>query len=238
MVAFLLSGSGERLARGVPGLEFAVLGPVRVWRDGEELPLGSPQQRLTLAVLLLARGRVVPAAEIVAALWAVEEPLSARGTVRTYVHRLRRVLGDDDGPLRSVGNGYQLRVDEGALDLDRFFTTRNAAGQARSTGLAQQADRLLRDALGEWSDDALAGLPGEWAASERQRLRHLGFQTAESLAEVELEFELGDRADLVERLATLAEAEPLREHVHELLMLALYRSGRPAEALTAFEHVR
>ncbi|MEV6236902.1 winged helix-turn-helix domain-containing protein [Lentzea sp. NPDC051838] len=113
MVAFLLSGPGERQASGAPGLEFAVLGPVRAWRDGEELNLGSPQQRLTLAVLVLARSRVVQASEIISALWADEEPPSARGTVRTYVHRLRRVLGDDDGPLRSVGNGYQLRVEEG-----------------------------------------------------------------------------------------------------------------------------
>ncbi|SFR29901.1 DNA-binding transcriptional activator of the SARP family [Lentzea waywayandensis] len=238
MVAFLLPRSSEPLASSAPGLEFAVLGPVRVWRDGVELNLGSPQQRLTLAVLLLARGRVVQAAEIIAALWADEEPLSARGTVRTYVHRLRRMLGDDaDGPLRSVGNGYQLRVEEGALDLDRFVAARNAAVQVRA-GDAVQAGRLLRAAIGEWTDEAFAGLPGEWAAAERRRLRYLGVQTAESLAELELEFELGERADLVERLATLAEAEPLREHVHELLMLALYRSGRPAEALTAFEQIR
>jgi DNA-binding SARP family transcriptional activator/tetratricopeptide (TPR) repeat protein len=242
MVAFLLSGSGERLVRSTPGLKFAVLGPVRVWRDNAELSLGSPQQRLTLAVLLLARGKVVPSSEIVSALWADDEPLSARATVRTYVHRLRRALGGDDaaneGPLRSVGTGYQLRVEESAFDLDRFLAARTAAVQARATGEAEQGAQLLREAIGEWTDDALAGLPGAWAASERQRLRTIGFETVESLAELELHFELRNPADLVEHLATLTEAEPLREHLHELLMLALCRSGRPAEALTAFERVR
>ncbi|MFS8104556.1 winged helix-turn-helix domain-containing protein [Lentzea alba] len=242
MVAFLLSGSSARIVRGTPGLKFAVLGPVQVRRDDAELNLGSPQQRLTLAVLLLARGRMVHAAEIVSALWAEEEPPSARATVRTYVHRLRRVLSgngtDSDCMLRSVGNGYQLLVAKGALDFDRFLAARSTAGLARGNGDVEQASRLLREAIGEWGGDALAGLPGEWARSERRRLGHLGFQTAESLAELELESEPGACADLVERLATLAESEPLREHVHELLMLALYRSGRPAEALTTFEHVR
>ncbi|MDX8149492.1 BTAD domain-containing putative transcriptional regulator [Lentzea sp. BCCO 10_0061] len=241
MVAFVPSGSNERIPRGAPGLAFAVLGPVRAWRDGTELDLGSPQQRLTLAVLLLARGRMVPIAELVAALWADQEPSSARGTVRTYVHRLRRAFGGDEetgGPLRSAGNGYRLRIDERSLDLGRFRAARQTADQARTSGDARAAGTLLRQAMDEWQGEALAGLPGEWAASERRRLHHLGFQTAESLAGLELEHERGDRADLVERLVALARAEPLRESVHELLMLALYRSGRAAEALAAFEKIR
>jgi DNA-binding SARP family transcriptional activator/tetratricopeptide (TPR) repeat protein len=231
----------ESSERAISGLSFAVLGSVRVWRDGVELDLGSPQQRLTLAVLLLARGRVVPVSEIIDALWADEVPVSARGTVRTYVHRLRRVLGGDvaaEGVLRSAGSGYQLRVEDQALDLGRLLLARQVALEARAGGDPRRAVELLHKAMAEWQAEALAGLSGEWAERERMRLRRLGVQAGESLAELELQFGLGDRAELVERLASLADAEPLRERVHELLMLALCQSGRGAEALTAFERLR
>ncbi|MDX8141381.1 BTAD domain-containing putative transcriptional regulator [Lentzea sp. BCCO 10_0061] len=239
MVAFNQSNITEERSQTGSGLALAVLGSVRAWRDGVELDVGSPQQRLTLAVLSLARGRVVQVSEIIAALWGDREPQSARGTVRTYVHRLRRVL-DDDGealnPLRSSGNGYQLKIDDQAFDLGRFLSARQAAAEARSHDDPLRAVGLLREAIGEWHDDAMAGLPGEWADTERQRLRRLGIQTIETLAELELD--LGQSTDVVERLGALAEAEPLRERVHELLMLALYRASRPAEALTVFERLR
>ncbi|MDT7787974.1 MAG: hypothetical protein QOF58_6393, partial [Pseudonocardiales bacterium] len=239
MVAFNLPEVSEELPRTGRGLALAVLGSVRAWRDGMELDVGSPQQRLTLAVLALARGRVVQVPEIIAALWGDREPQAARGTVRTYVHRLRRVFDDASGalnPLRSVGNGYQLKVDDHAFDLGRFLAARQAAAEARAHEDPQRAVALLREATGEWHDDALAGLPGEWAETERQRFKRLGIQTLETLAELELE--LGHSTEVAERLTALAEAEPLRERVHELLMLALYRASRPAEALTVYERLR
>ncbi|SFR29922.1 DNA-binding transcriptional activator of the SARP family [Lentzea waywayandensis] len=239
MVAFNLPEASEEQPRTGNGLALAVLGSVRAWRNGSELDVGSPQQRLTLAVLALARGRAVQVPEIIAALWGDREPQAARGTVRTYVHRLRRVFDDASGtmnPLRSVGNGYQLKIDDQASDLGRFLSARQAAAEARSHKDPHRAVALLREATGEWHDDALAGLPGEWAETERQRFKRLGIQTIETLAELELE--LGHSTEVAERLTVLAEAEPLREHVHELLMLALYRAGRPAEALTVFERLR
>lgn len=239
MAAFHVPEMAESSEQSSSVLSFAVLGPVRMWRNGVELDLGSPQQRLTLAVLLLARNRVVSISEIADALWPDEAPVSARGTVRTYVHRLRRVLGGDhspDGVLRSASGGYQLRVDDQALDLGRLLLASQAA--ARPGGDPRHAAELLRKAMPEGQVEALAGLPGEWAERARARLRSLSVQAAESLAELELEFGLGDPAGLVERLVSLAEAEPLRERVHELLMLALYRSGRAAEALTVFEGMR
>ncbi|MFS8104231.1 winged helix-turn-helix domain-containing protein [Lentzea alba] len=200
---------------------------------------GSPQQRLTLAVLALARGRVVQVSEIIAALWGDRAPQAARGTVRTYVHRLRRAFDDGSdtrNPLRSAGNGYQLKIDDDAFDLGRFLTARQAAAEARANEDTLGAVAQLRDATSEWHGDALAGLPGEWAESERHRLKRLSIQTIETLAELELE--LGHSTEAAERLIALAEAEPLRERTHELLMLALYRAGRSAEALTVFERLR
>lgn len=238
MVTFSQSVVRE-LPRTGRGLSLAVLGSVRAWRNGVGVDLGSPQQRLTLAVLALARGRVVQVTEIIAALWGDQEPQAARGTVRTYVHRLRRAFadaGESRNPLRSVGNGYQLVLDDDALDLVRFLATREAGQAARAAGDLGRATALLSEAIAEWQDDALAGLPGEWAEIERHRLKRLGVQTSEALAELELE--LGRDREAVERLTALAEAEPLRERAHELLMLALHRSCRSAEALAVFERVR
>ncbi|MFD4669688.1 BTAD domain-containing putative transcriptional regulator [Lentzea sp. NPDC058450] len=239
MISFNLSKASERPPLAERGLALAVLGPVRAWRDGVELDLGSPQQRLTLAVLALARGRVVQVPEIIQALWGEREPQAARGTVRTYISRLRRVFDTDPAtpnPLLSVGNAYQLKVDDEAFDLGRFLAARQAAVEVRTHEDPRGAATLLRDAIDEWRDDALAGLQGEWAETERQRLQRLGVQTVETLAELELE--LGHSAEVVERLTAITEAEPLRERAHELLMLALYRDNRAAEALTAFERLR
>jgi DNA-binding SARP family transcriptional activator len=239
MVAFNLPETCEEFPQTDEGLALAVLGSVRAWRNGVELDTGSPQQQVTLAVLALARGRVVQVPEIIAALWGDREPQAARGTVRTYVHRLRRVFGDSSdlrSPLRSADNGYQLKIDDQGSDLGRFLAARQAAAEARANDDMHRAVHLLREATGEWADDALAGLPGEWAETERQRLKRLRIQTIETLAELELE--LSNGIEVTERLVALSEAEPLRERVHELLMLALYRANRQAEALTVFEQLR
>ncbi|MFS8104207.1 winged helix-turn-helix domain-containing protein [Lentzea alba] len=227
--------------KGTPnrqGLAFALLGPVRAWRDGDELDLGSPQQRMTLAVLLLEVGRSVQVSEIVDVLWGEDAPRSARGTVRTYVHRLRRVLVDASGEpvLRSDGAGYRLNIQDEQIDLGRFRASVRAADVMKADGNLGEAVSLLRDALDEWRDDALAGLPGEWAAKQRRRFERLGVQAVETLADLDLR--LGGGVELLERLAAIAEREPLRERVHELWMQALYRSGRSSEALAVFENVR
>lgn len=224
-------------ARRRPGLVFSVLGPVRAWRDGQELDLGSPQQRLTLVVLLLGRKRVLSVSDLSHVLWAGDEPRAARGTVRTYVHRLRKILGDgDESPLCSVSNGYQLRVSEEDVDHGRFRTLVQQAGEAHSGGDLRGAAELLHNALDEWRGAPLAGMSGEWEREERRRLEHQGIQAVEALADLELR--LSGRTRILERLAAICEAQPLRERVHELLMLALCRSGRPAEALSVYERVR
>ncbi|MBB4677425.1 AfsR/SARP family transcriptional regulator [Crossiella cryophila] len=220
------------------GLAFGLLGPVRAWHDGAELNLGSPQQRLTLATLLLADGRAVPVEEIAAALWGESVPRAARGTIRTYVQRLRRVLetGEADPVIVSTGGGYAVRVPEDAVDLGRFRRDVRAAEAARARGETRAAAELYKSAVEEWDGEPLAGLHGETAEAERARLRRRRLGVVEELAGLELD--LGRCPDLVERLAAEAQAEPLRERLHELLMLALYRSGRQAEALAAYDKLR
>ncbi|MEU3649841.1 BTAD domain-containing putative transcriptional regulator [Lentzea sp. NPDC034063] len=220
------------------GVAFAVLGPVRAWRDGEELDLGSPQQRLTLAVLLLAGGKPVPATEIVEILWGENPPNAARGTVRTYVHRLRRVLEHSSDPqlLFSGSTGYALRVEEQRYDLGRFRALVRAADRARIAGDPHRSMALVREALTEWQDIPLAGLAGEWVEAEARRLKQSEVVAVEFLAELELD--LGSPSEAVERLAAVIDAEPMRERAHELLMRGLYRSGRAAEALGVFETIR
>ncbi|WP_439655974.1 BTAD domain-containing putative transcriptional regulator [Lentzea sp. HUAS TT2] len=232
----LVRCSGEETVVSRPGLAFTVFGTVRAWRDRTELDLGSPQQRLTLAVLLLAEGRVVQAPEIIDALWGESAPPTARGTIRTYVYRLRKLLtGDTDtAVLRSEGNGYQLVLTEEQLDLSRFLGLVRAA--EASAHDRRRAVGFLHAALGELQDEPLRGLLGEWADTERRRLGQLAVRTVELLSEHQLD--LGDRVDVLEQLTAVSEVEPLRERVHELLIRALCREGRPAEALTVYDKLR
>ncbi|PRY31641.1 AfsR/SARP family transcriptional regulator [Umezawaea tangerina] len=152
-------------------LRFALLGPVRAWRGGEELPLGSPRQRVALVRLLLGEGRAVSVEEVIDAVWGDEPPRGARGAVRTYVHRLRRTLGDgDDEVIASAGGGYAMAVETGAVDWGRFRMRVEAAAKARERGAMGAAADLLRSAEGLWRGEALEGLEGAFAEGVRGRL--------------------------------------------------------------------
>jgi predicted ATPase/DNA-binding SARP family transcriptional activator len=225
----------------VSEMKFAVLGPVRAWRGETELDLGSPQQRAVLAVLLLAEGRQVPASALIDALWGDEPPKAATGTVRTYISHLRRCLrtGSDGGGLEvieSAGAGYVLPVAPGALDLSRFAKWTGQARAARGAGDAAQAAMFLRDALGLWTGEPLAGLPGDYAERQRARLNELWLAAVED--RLALDIELGGHVAAAAELQALLAAHPLRERFSELLMLALYRAGRQAEALAVFGSTR
>jgi predicted ATPase/DNA-binding SARP family transcriptional activator len=227
----------------VSELRFAVLGPVRAWQGDTELDLGSPQQRAVLAVLLLADGRQVSQATLIDALWAEDPPLASAGTVQTYVSRLRRCLrGPEDRGLydviESAGDGYALPLRSAALDLSVFLQRMKDARAARNginADLAQAA-ALLRDALGLWQGGPLAGLPGEYAESQRVRLTELRMAALEE--RLALDIELGGHVAAAAELQTLLASHPLRERLSELLMLALYRSGRQADALAVFGATR
>lgn len=222
----------------VSELRFAVLGPVRAWRGQEELDLGTPQQRAVLAVLLLAEGRQVPASALVDALWGAGPPKAAAGTLRTYISRLRQALGADGSQplIESAGAGYVLPVRPDAVDLGLFLEWTAQARAARGTGDVAKAAVFLRDALGLWRGEPLAGLPGDYVESQRARLIELQLAALED--RLGLEIELGEHVAAAAELRTLASAHPLREQLSELQMLALYRAGRQADALAVFDRAR
>jgi DNA-binding SARP family transcriptional activator len=213
-------------------MRFEVLGPVRGWHGDTELELGSPQQRAVLAMLLLARGRQVSLDGLIDGLWEADVPRSAAGTVRTYVSRLRRRVNS----IESIGDGYVLRLGSAVLDLDEFEQRLSEARAARDRNDAAGGARLLRDALGLWRGAALAGIPGPYAASRRVPLTELYLAaTEEKLA---ADIALGEHAAAIAELRSLLAEHPFREGFTELLMLALYKSGRQAEALYLFDDVR
>jgi DNA-binding SARP family transcriptional activator len=213
-------------------VRFEVLGPVRGWHGDTELDLGSPQQRAVLAMLLLARGRQVSLDGLIDGLWEEDVPRSAVGTVRTYVSRLRRRVDS----IESVGDGYVLRLGPAVLDLDEFEQRLSEARAARYRHDAARGARLLRDALGLWRGAALAGIPGPYADSRRVPLTELYLAaTEEKLA---ADVALGEHAAAIAELRALLTEHPFRERLTELLMLALYKSGRQAEALYVFDGVR
>ncbi|WP_327429556.1 AfsR/SARP family transcriptional regulator [Streptomyces sp. NBC_01236] len=216
-------------------LRFSVLGPVRAWRDEEPLPAGSPQQRALLAALLLREGRTATASELIDALWGDEPPSQALAAVRTYASRLRKALGPE--VLVSESGGYAIRsLGEGALDLARAQELATEAEKARAAGDLCRAREVLRDALGLWDGEVLASVPGPYAETQRARLEEWRLQLLESRLDMDLE--QACHAEAVSELTALTAAHPLRERLRELLMLALYRSGRQAEALAVYADTR
>lgn len=222
-------------------VRFEVLGPIRGWHGRTELELGSPQQRAVLAMLLLARGRHISMDGLIDGLWGVHVPRSATGTIRTYVSRLRRILdiGADEqhGELiRSIGDGYALHLGSALLDLDAFEGWLSEARAARDRHDAARGAVLLRKALGLWRGAALAGVPGPYADSHRVPLAELHIAATEEKAAADIA--LGELAAAIAELRTLLAEHPFREKLVELLMLALYKSGRQAEALHVFDRLR
>ncbi|MGQ7751300.1 BTAD domain-containing putative transcriptional regulator [Streptomyces sp. WC2508] len=223
----------QRSAGGVD-LRFSVLGPVRAWRDGEALSSGSPQQRALLAALLLRGGRTATASELIDAIWGDEPPSQALATIRTYASRLRKVL--DPQTLASDAGGYAIRVGHDALDVTVAQELAADADKARASGDRCQARTLLNKALGLWDGEALASVPGPYAENQRTRLEEWRLQLTET--RLDLDLEVGCHAEAVSELTALTAAHPLRERLRELLMVALYRSGRQAEALAVYADTR
>ncbi|MDT0412698.1 BTAD domain-containing putative transcriptional regulator, partial [Streptomyces sp. DSM 41979] len=218
-------------------LRFAVLGPVRAWRGAEQLSTGSPQQRALLAVLLLRAGRTATAPELIDAVWGEEPPAQALAALRTYASRLRKAFGGS--VLRSEAGGYALHPDAlgaDALDLRRAEELVAAADAAREDGDLCRARTLSDEALALWEGEPLAQVPGPHAANQRARLAEWRLQVLESRFAMDLE--QGCHAEAVSELTALTTAHPLRERPRELLMLALYRSGRQAEALAVYTDTR
>ncbi|MBB5939858.1 AfsR/SARP family transcriptional regulator [Streptomyces zagrosensis] len=229
-------GSGQWRGADRAGLCFGVLGPVRVCRDGELLDVGSPQRRALLAALLLRRGRTATAPELISDLWGPQPPDAAIAALRNHASRLRKTLGADSNVLVSELGGYALRVAADALDLDRAKKLWLLAKRASGADDRLRARDLIAQALDIWHGEALAGVPGPYAEAQRTRLEEWRLSLLES--RLELDVETGHPGDIVAELTALTSAHPLRERLRELLMLALYRSGRQAEALAVYADAR
>ncbi|WP_246178937.1 BTAD domain-containing putative transcriptional regulator [Actinomadura decatromicini] len=223
-------------------LRFEILGRPAAWRDGRELDLGPGKQRAVLAVLLLSPNRPVPTSSIVEAVWGDEPPDNGANVVQKYVAGLRRVLEPERSPrspgrlLTLTGAGYALRVPPEGLDAEIFQDRVREAHAVRAAGDPARAEALLRDALSGWRGTALAGLNGSFFEAARGRLDEERAAALEACAEIGLE--LGEHARLVPELIRLVAEYPLREGFRYLLMLALYRCGRQAEALAAYRDAR
>ncbi|MFF9901793.1 BTAD domain-containing putative transcriptional regulator [Streptomyces olivaceus] len=217
---------------------FGVLGPVTAERGGAPLALKGPRHRAVLARLVVARRRVVPLARLVEDLWDAPPP-RAVGAVRTFVGDLRRALEPERPPrapaglLVTEGPGYALRAAPDAVDAWRFETAVTEAGR----GPASRAPDRIRAALGEWRGPAYAEFgEADWARGERSRLTELRLGAVERRAE--LLVGLGRAAEAVPDLDAHLAEHPWREEAWRLLALALYRTGRQADALDVLRRAR
>ena len=212
-------------------MEFRILGPLEVIEDQRSVPLGPPKQRMLLAALLLRPNQVVSNDELIDALWGQHPPDRAAKSLHVYIWQLRKLLGPE--VLKRRPPGYMLSVSAEDLDLGRFESLCDAA---RSTS-ADEAAVLFREALQLFRGRPLADFAYEpFADAESARLEELRLQALENRVRVDLE--LGRHAELVGELESLVAAQPLREQLRAQLMLALYRCGRQAEALAAYQEAR
>ena len=217
---------------------FGVLGPLLV-RDGDVV-VGVPaaRQRVLLAALLVQAGKAVPAATLADMVWDGAPPAASAVTLRSHVSRLRRVLGPEAGARVLTRHlGYLLEAGEEEVDLLRFAALCQQGGTAVRAGAWARAWGLLGEALDLWRGEPLADVPsGPLHREEVPRLDQMRLQAVEWRMDSGLH--LGCHAELVPDLRLLAAKHPLREGFHAQLMLALYRCGRQAEALAAYQRAR
>ena len=228
-------------------MEFHVLGPLEIVRHGRALELGAAKQRALLAMLLLHANEVVSTDRLIDALWGDRAPATAPKIVQGYVSRLRKVLdAGHEQPDRTAARssilltrspGYALRIEEGQLDADRFETLLARARTALARGEAHEAATLLREALDLWRGPPLADFGFDtFAQEEIARLEELRLAAIEEVLDADLA--LARHAETVAELEALVARHPLRERLRGQLMLALYRSGRQAEALRVYQDTR
>ncbi|MGW2307955.1 AfsR/SARP family transcriptional regulator, partial [Actinomadura luteofluorescens] len=222
-------------------LDFTVLGPLRAWRGGTRLDLGPLRQQALLAALLLRPDMTVSQRELLDGVWGVEPPGSGSKIVPVYVHRLRRCLGTlGEGAQEPViareRGGYRFVSRGTAVDVMRLDEAADEAAAARRSGDLEAAASACLDALGLFQGEPLAGLPGPFAEAERLRLEERRLTLLQE--KVECQFQLGRFEDAVGELHALIPKHPHSESLTSLLMRALYGSGRQADALAAYSHLR
>lgn len=218
---------------------FSVLGPLGVHRGADVLAAGPPQQQAMLAVLLLSRNKTATACDLLDALWGDRPPGRPMNTIRTYAWRWRKLLEPDPARpsvLVARGDGYELAVPDDHVDAlvaERLIAD---AERALRRGEPDTARTLLRRAQDLWRGEPLLGVPGPFAERQRQRLRGVWLDLLEQ--RITLDLRGGRTEQCVRDLTELVAADPLRERSHALLMEALHREGKRADALAAFRHAR
>lgn len=216
-------------------LTYRVLGPFEVLRDGAPVDLGPPKQRALLALLLLRAGELVPSDRLVDLLWSGRPPRTAPHSIQVYVSALRRTLGGEQIETRTPG--YLLHLDGARLDsaeLERLIAAASAAARA---GNHDQAVACFEEGLALWRGEPLADftyLP--FAEPELRRLGEMKVEVLGGLGSAMLH--VGRSEDAVRVLTAAVEDDPLRERLRYLLVLALYRSGRQADALRSYQDFR
>ena len=224
-------------------MEFRILGPLEVLQGETSIDLGGPKQRAVLAILVLHAGRVVSLDRIIDQLWGDEPPARATGTLQAYVSNLRRALEPDRAPrtpaamLASRAPGYVLQAAEDSIDAIRFEKLLGRGRDLLDRGRPAEAHQTLTEALSIWRGPVLADLADSpFVFHESERLDELRAVAVES--QLAADIALGRDATAAAQLESLVRVEPLRERLWELLILALYRSGRQADALRTFQAAR
>jgi DNA-binding SARP family transcriptional activator len=221
-------------------MEIHLLGPVELFSEGGPVPIGSAKQRALLAFLALHPQRMLTYDRLIDGLWGPEQPDATIEALRFHVSRLRGILrqADDADRLRTRPGGYQLVIADDEVDVLRFERAIAGARLARSEGApAAVVSRAFRDGLDLWAGPALADVNGEpFVVGERRRLEELRLAASEDYFAAEL---AGARhAEAVAELELMVDGYPLRERLWELLITALYRSDRQADALAAYQRLR
>ncbi|WP_206189772.1 AfsR/SARP family transcriptional regulator [Streptomyces griseoruber] len=214
-------------------VRFGVLGAIVVWRDGVPVDVGHARQRWVLGALLADAEGVVPADVLVDRVWGADAPDRGRQALYGYVSRLRQVLSGVGADIVRDQGGYRLEVPAGLVDVHRF---RDLADQARVVGDDEQAASLWEEALGLWRGEAYAGVDTPWFNAQRDFLERERLAAQLDLADIRLR--LGQHDRVLAELFARAEAHPLDERMAGQLMLALYRGGRSADALTRYQEIR
>jgi DNA-binding SARP family transcriptional activator/tetratricopeptide (TPR) repeat protein len=224
-------------------IDFFLLGPLEARQGDRPLRLGSIKHRMLLAKLLLHPNQVVSTDELIDAVWGEEPPATVKQSLQNHVATLRKAIeaGGGAGPPRTLltrNPGYLLQVDPERLDLHRFQRLDREGRRAMAEGDPARSADLLRQALALWRGPALADVAASADVAWPELVGVEELQVASTEARIEAELALGGHHELVAELEALVRVHPLREHLHGQLMLALYRSGRQADALAAYRAAR
>lgn len=214
---------------------FQLLGPLAVWSDTGPVDILGTRRRALLSILVLHAGDGVQTAQLVEDVWDSRPPGAAVATLQSHVSALRRLIGPDR--LRLRGGAYVLTADGDEIDARVFESEVDSARLELGCGNARAAASTLERALGRWHGPPVAdSLGAHWAASEVARLNEIKEDAIESLLEARLK--LGDNHLVTARAEAAIACYPWRERIWAQLMIALYRSGRQAEALRAYQRLR